>query len=580
MTSQRYSIADFLTDGSVAALADALSQLAGGPGRITVRDERGRRIVQTQGEPPWAVIEPQTREALEEAADVRTALEHAADLSATLSEHRRLVVPLHVAGRPSGAIVIEPPEGPAESIDDGRWGAMQTVVEVVASTINEFCEHEVLLRHRNTGLALLNKLSSLLVGQRDLGQILDTAIRSAIELLEADAGTVHLLDADEERLELKAYVGIPDRLAARLAEQAVPGLPDASAMKGRVVISPDVRTPADEALRAAYTEEGLVASLSGGLSFKGQSVGLMRLYTKHARPFSDEEQAMLRTIAELVSAAVAGARLIEAEQHARSIKRQLELAGDIQRRLIPAKPPEFPQLDIAARYNPSFDVGGDFYDLIPLNGHLGVAIGDVVGKGVPAALLMTAVRASLRAHAQQLYHLHEVITRVNQDLTRDTLANEFATLFYGVIDPKTLRLTYCNAGHDPPLLARQKPATGISMPGLGKAGGYVCELESLTAGGMAVGIDEAQKYDRAIVHLKPGDTLVAYTDGVVDAMNFENKKFGRPRLIDALRWILTTDPEAPAQMIADHIIWEVRRFIGLKPETDDTSLVVIRVRRR
>ena len=146
--------------------------------------------------------------------------------------------------------------------------------------------------------------------------------------------------------------------------------------------------------------------------------------------------------------------------------------------------------DIAARYVPSFDLGGDFYDFIDLDGHVGVAVGDVVGKGVAASLLMASVRASLRAYAQDVYDLDEVISRVNHALCRDTLDNEFATLWYGVLDPSRMRLTYCNAGHEPPLLYRD---------------GNVYTLE---AGGMIVGVDPTQAYQKGLWDLKPGDCLL------------------------------------------------------------------------
>ena len=161
----------------------------------------------------------------------------------------------------------------------------------------------------------------------------------------------------------------------------------------------------------------------------------------------------------------------------------MRLAADVQRRLLPSEPPRIAGLDTAARYLSSLDLGGDFYDLIDLGGHLGFAVGDVVGKGLPAALLMASVRATLRAHAADLYDLDEIIARVNAALTRDSRPEEFTTVFYGVIDPASRRLTYCNAGHDPPVVFRRAGD---------EDGGATRVVATLDAGGMVVGVDAAQ----------------------------------------------------------------------------------------
>jgi sigma-B regulation protein RsbU (phosphoserine phosphatase) len=223
--------------------------------------------------------------------------------------------------------------------------------------------------------------------------------------------------------------------------------------------------------------------------------------------------------------------------------------------MLPADVPVRPPFDIAARYVPSFELGGDFYDFIELEGHVGVAVGDVVGKGVAASLFMASVRASLRAYADDVYDLDEVISRVNVALCRDTLDNEFATLYYGVLDPATNRLTYCNAGHEPPLLMRK----GEFIP--------------LDIGGMILGVDELQRYDKSLIDLQPGDLLVMYTDGLIDAFNDRGEKFGRERLRRAMR-------DAAGKSARDalhHILWEMRRFVGLQRSNDDTTLVVVRV---
>lgn len=252
------------------------------------------------------------------------------------------------------------------------------------------------------------------------------------------------------------------------------------------------------------------------------------------------------------------------------MKRQLRLAASVQRRMLPRAMPNQPPFDIAAHYAPSYDLGGDFYDFLELGGHLGILVGDVVGKGVPAALLMSAVRASFRAYAQDVYHIDEVLRRVNRALVRDTLDNEFATVWYGVVDPQSLRLTYCGAGHDWPLLVRVPRDRPVEDR----------DVQRLTADGMALGIDEDQKYPKGTFQLQPRDVLLIFTDGLHDATNFEGKRFGGTRLRNAVVEVLAAEPEASATRIVDHVLAQVRQHTGLSGRSDDLTVVVMRVGER
>jgi sigma-B regulation protein RsbU (phosphoserine phosphatase) len=182
---------------------------------------------------------------------------------------------------------------------------------------------------------------------------------------------------------------------------------------------------------------------------------------------------------------------------------------------------------------------------------------DVVGKGVRASLLMASVRASLRAHARNVYHLSEVLAEVNRDLCADTLTSDFATLFYGVIDLTTRRLTYANAGHVQPLLIRDG------------------EIQRLSTGGGVLGVDDEATWDNDVVSLQSGDVVMAYTDGLSEAMNFDDVAFGTHRVERAA--LAAAGQDHSADGIVKHVLWEMRRFAGLQKRFDDLSVVVIRV---
>ncbi len=164
--------------------------------------------------------------------------------------------------------------------------------------------------------------------------------------------------------------------------------------------------------------------------------------------------------------------------------------------MIPQTPPSIPGVEFASVYVPCFTLGGDFYDFIPLPyDNVGLAVADVSGKGVPASLIMASVRAFLRAAVDNVYYLYDVMQRINEMLYRDTQPNEFCTLFYGVLDARNRRFTYCNAGHPPGLVLRN---------------GEVTELQS---DNMVIGISLEERYTQSVFELQTGDMLLLYTDG-------------------------------------------------------------------
>jgi sigma-B regulation protein RsbU (phosphoserine phosphatase) len=314
--------------------------------------------------------------------------------------------------------------------------------------------------------------------------------------------------------------------------------------------------------------EGLRAAAHAGLVFQSKAIGVIRLYARRPRDFSEAEKGLLRSIAHQAAVAVEQARLLKMQQRDARIQRQVQLAANVQRRMLPRRLPQLPRADVAAKYVPSFELGGDFYDFMELGPNLGIAIGDVVGKGIAAALLMSGVRSSLRAHVQDVYHIDDVLSRVNAALCRDTLDNEFATLWYGVIDAERLRMTYCSGGHEPPLVFRATPGRAPT----------VADIDELSVGGMAVGIDPTQRYQRGMYDLHPGDVFLAYTDGVTDMLDFNGKKFGKPRLRQAVLNLLAQEPGASASKIVDQVFWELRQFGGILERPDDQTVVVVRVR--
>lgn len=429
---------------------------------------------------------------------------------------------------------------------------------LLANSIARLCYGDFQLRRRVDELAALYKLSTVLAGHRNLQHVLDTAVQAAADVMKVKAVSIRLLDDAGRSLVARATYGLSPHYIHKGPIIADKSVIFRKSLAGEVVVVEDVTNDTRILYPQYARDEGLVSMLCTGMLYQGRAIGTIQVFTGEPRRFTRFEINLLRAISQLLSTAISNAKLDGMRRDAERVQRQVRLAADVQKRMLPGDVPRLSGFDIAARYVPSAELGGDFYDFISLNGNLGIALGDVVGKGVAASLLMASVRASLRAYAQDLYNIDEIIRRVNVALSRDTLDNEFATLFYGVLDPVSKRLTYCNAGHEAPLLLRN-----------GK-------FEKLEAGGMIVGIDGGQPYEKGIVDLKPGDMLLLFTDGLCDAQNFDKQRFGRQRILDAM---LAAQESTSAHDALSHVLWEMRRFAGLNERTDDTTLVMIRVRK-
>ena len=412
------------------------------------------------------------------------------------------------------------------------------------------------VRRLNQGLSSVHKTTSLLTGPMNLQQVLEIVVQTVAESLDADAAALRLLDEDSGQLILKATYGLSDAYKNQGPVTAGESTLNMRALSGEAIIVDDMRTdPHFYRYHAEIEREGLVSNLSIGLMYREKGIGILRLYTRHRQRFGPADISLARTVAAQSAAAIVNARLYADAIEGERVARQVRLAGAVQRHLIPQKPPQIAGLDIGGLYVPCYDVGGDFYDFIELpDGGLLLVIGDVMGKGVPASLAMASLRATLRAYAEQIEELSELLGRVNSMFCRDVEYGNFATLFLAKIDRRQQFLTYCNCGHDPPILMHNGRPT------------------DLADGGTILGVDRDNKYHAKQLPLNSSDMLLMYTDGLAEAVNFQRESFGRKRIIQAA----IDSVEMPAQQAAKNILWMMRKFTGLTERFDDTAVVVIK----
>jgi sigma-B regulation protein RsbU (phosphoserine phosphatase) len=265
---------------------------------------------------------------------------------------------------------------------------------------------------------------------------------------------------------------------------------------------------------------------------------------------------------------IENARLTDRVVEQETLRRDIALASDVQRRLLPDAPPQTDCADFAAISVPARRIGGDYYDFVALRDRaLGIALADVSGKGVAAALIMSVVQASLRIISSEGdVPLPRLVARMNQFVHRSTPASKYATFFYAQLDPHGRQLRYVNAGHNAPFLLRAGRQSTV--------GSASAEIEQLSVGGTIVGMFPEMNYDEATVELAPGDVLLAFTDGVPEAHSPENEEFGEERL----QVLLRQTAHLPATEISARLFDGLKDWIGEAEQYDDLTFIVMKVR--
>ena len=531
------SITAFLTDGSLSRLCEELSRLVGID--VQLRDENSDLIVPAAGDIPWKI-----------------------DRSAGPVASGSDLLPIVVDSQTIGTLVVAP--GGSE---EQRQTLIAAIADLAAAS-GEVCRHVVELEHRVKAMDMLHELTTLLVGAQGVEHVLQIALDSALDVFELDAGSIVLFRDEggpaagesEADLLLKASHGLSEEWLTSDQALSKSRTFDRLALGGEIVAVQDLLEDDRVRIRERVINEGVRSFVTAGMVFRDEPIGVIRLYGRTPRSFSEAEKQLLSSIGQQAALAVEQARLLDMQRRERRMQAQLKIASDVQRRMLPEHAPSIAGVDVAARYVPSLQLSGDFYDLFEHDGRLVVALGDVVGKGVPAALLMASIRTSLRIHVDREANIADAMELVNKGLFRDTQDNEFATLWCGAINRKAGRIRYVSAGHDPVLLRR---SDGL--------------IEELPTGGLVIGLDPEQQYESVDVPFTSGDTLVVYSDGVTDAMNFDGKRFKRGRLRDAISAAFDSDPKASPKAVLERIRWELRQFRGLNAQTDDETLVVVRL---
>ena len=325
--------------------------------------------------------------------------------------------------------------------------------------------------------------------------------------------------------------------------------------QGRSVLTSDAQH--DPRFQNTVTFQGIRSVLAVPLGVGDRIFGMIYADSPLATSrFTEDHLKVLTTLGSVAAIRVENTRLLEEHLEQERFERELQLAREIQQRFQPSAPPVIPGYGLQGISFPSYEIGGDYYDFITCgDGRLVVALGDVSGKGTSAALLMSSLHAAVHAQVASCRPITESISAVNRYLADNTPANRFVTLFYAELDPLTGSLSFINAGHNPPIIAHE--------------GGT---LEHLAAGGLPLGIVPDFDYREGRTQLRPGDVLVAYSDGVTESQNAKGEEFGTVRLQD----VVARNLSRSAAGIRDQIEAALSSFAQGTPAGDDITLVIVK----
>lgn len=405
-------------------------------------------------------------------------------------------------------------------------------------------------------LSVLNEIATAITSTQAIEKIVDLIVRKCVKHIKVEQGVVMLLDEKDTQNPFHTMIRKQDSATNLLPFRLDTQLTGWMLMNKAPLLINDFQD--DKRFSSVKDVDFPIKSLlSVPMQMKGKMIGLVTVFNKHGEAgFTLNDQRLLGIIAAQSAHVVENARLYQNEQALIKLQEEMRLAYDIQVDLLPKSQPVVKGYSIAGRSIPAKEVGGDYFDFIVQDEkHLTFCVGDITGKGMPAAILMANLQASLRGQAISGKPCKECVSLTNDLLYYNTAPNKFATLFYGVLNTEKDEITYCNAGHNNPILISD--ADKITRPDIG---------------GLIVGIAPSVSYDEATISLNTNDILIVFSDGITEAMNKDEEEFDEPRLIELIK----ASKGKSSEELIDLIFNEVNNFSKGQPQSDDMTIVIIK----
>jgi sigma-B regulation protein RsbU (phosphoserine phosphatase) len=414
------------------------------------------------------------------------------------------------------------------------------------------------LEHKIKRLSSLIEVNGLISSSLNLDQTLENVMTISKQVMNADASSLMLIDEKTNELVYEVALGtVGDKLKKEFRLKMGQGIAGTVAQEGKPLLLEDAYAHPkfyrghDEA--TGYRTKSMITV---PLKVREQVTGVAQVINRlDGKPFDADDLELFIALCSMVAIAIENAKMHRSLMEKQRLVKDMEFARTVQESFLPQKAPEVQCYRFSAHYTPALEVGGDFYDFIHLDKNFtGIVIGDVSGKGVSAALYMAKMGSDMRTLAFTEKSPVEALTKLNDLLAGRSRRGMFATLLYIKLDSRSGKLTISNAGHLPPIIK--------------KADGSLITLAK--AGGAPLGMLPGMKFSQETAKLERGETVILYTDGIVEAMNAKEELYGYARF-EAL---LKKSPADPG-MLKTAIIEDVNRFTGLSPQHDDMTLVCV-----
>ncbi len=415
-------------------------------------------------------------------------------------------------------------------------------------------EEIVRLKRAVEELTVLSELAFAVGASADPEEIKEELVKRLMKAVNAEQAVVSLLDREAENTMMETNI----RIRTSSITQSSFSLNDMVIgwmhLHKKALVANDPHN--DDRFKGIGWDKSIRSVACVPLLVKSELIGILAVYNKReAQGFTPDDERMLMIIAGQSAQVIENARLYTESLLLQRMKDEEGHASNIQRMMMPDAP-EVEGYEIAGKSVPARTMGGDYFDFIPApEGRWAVTLGDVSGKGLPAALLMANTHATIRGQTHTGAPVNERIGRSNRMLCDTTDDEKFVTLFYAELDPAAHMIRYCCAGHEPPFVARANADT-----------------TQLEPDGLALGVMETMEYQERVLELEPGTLLVIYSDGVTDAGNAGGEQFG----VERLRSVIDTNKTITADGIVEAIVNAVDAHAGGEPQFDDVTVVVIK----
>lgn len=407
-------------------------------------------------------------------------------------------------------------------------------------------------------LSSLAEVNAVISSSLDLDTILENVMTISKQVMNADASS--LMRVDEKTNELiyqVAQSSVGETLKKEVRLKMGQGIAGTVAEEGTPLLLEDAYDHpkfyrGNDEKTGYRTKSMITVPLKVGDRITGVAQVINRL---DGKPFDNDDLELFQSLASMTAIALENAKMHQSLMEKQRLVKDMEFARTVQESFLPQETPQVLNYKFSAHYTPALEVGGDFYDFIHLDrNRTGIVIGDVSGKGVPAALYMAKLGSDMRTLAYTESEPAAALAKLNDLLAARSRRGMFATLLYAELDARTGRVVIANAGHLPPVI--KKPDGSV--------------VRFSKAGGAPLGMLPGMQFVQETLTLDRGDTVILYTDGIVEAMNAKEELFGYERF-EAL---IAKSPADPAAL-KDAIINEVNQFTGLSPQHDDMTLVCL-----